>query len=176
MGLKTFFACLVVLACTCGCKERNVFTFCRDFNETGCIAPAATTTLTYPIEKSLRTKTIRDFANSIYFRGDRLAFALANADARYAVTFECLHGDYYFPQENRSETVVADAPKKFEIEYLELRENNIYGLVMLGSLIEKKFAAHKAERYRPLPPFRVRYALRCGKAPIAEKEITVQLQ
>ena len=115
----------------------------------------------------MRDKTIRDFANSVYFRGDRLAFELKNAHSKYDVTFECLHGRYTFGDA---------AAEKQEVEYLELREKNVYGLVMVGSLIEKKYGAIKVLPYRPLEPFAVNYSVFCGKDKIAESEIVVELK
>lgn len=115
----------------------------------------------------MREKTIRDFANSVYFRGDRLAFELRNARSKYDVTFECLHGRYTFGD---------SGAEKQELEYIELREKNVYGLVMVGSLIEKKYAAIKALPYRPLEPFTVKYSVLCGKDLLAEHTIVVELK
>lgn len=143
-----------------------MFSFCRDFDATGCIAPLQKS-VTYPLEKTVRDKSIRDFANSVYFRGDRLAFELRNARSKYDVTFECLHGRY----------TLGTAPAgKQELEYIELRENNVYGLVMTGSLIEKKYADIKALPYRPLDPFPVQYSVFCGKEKIAEHGIMIELK
>ena len=159
----TFLACGFIL---CACKPHNVFSFCRDFDPSGCIQPVDGL-VGYSLEKTVRDKSLRDFANSVYFRGDRLAFELKNARSKYDVTFECLHGRYFFGE---------SAADKHEIEYLELRGQNVYGLVMTGSIIEKKYAAQKSEAYKPLPAFPVTYSVYCGKDLIAQKTITVELK
>lgn len=159
---------IVVLAAllACGRKEVNQFTFCRDFNPEGCIGPMNGTAV-YSLEKSDRSRTVRDFYNSVYFRGDRLAFAIRNADSRRAVDFECLHGDYFFPEQPQ---------QRYDLEYIELRDPHVYGLVMVGSLIEKKYTARKSETYKPLPPFAVTYRVFCGKHPLIQETITVGLK
>jgi hypothetical protein len=162
----TFFCTVGFLLC-CACKPHNVFSFCRDFDPTGCITPVAEKVVYSASEKTVRNKTIRDFANSVYFRGDRLAFELKNARSKYDVTFECLHGRYAFSP---------PTGEKLELEYLELRDNNVYGLVMLGSLIEKKYTITRVEPYRPLEPFLVAYGIYCGKDKIAERSILIELK
>lgn len=150
-----------------GCRQpQNVATFCRDFNSDGCIGPEKDK-ITFPLEKSERKKTFRDFWNSVYFRGDRLAFAVTNADARKEVTFECLHGYYNF---------LEDATAKLELEYIELREKNVYGLVMLGAMLEKKFPERRNIDYTPPPPFEVTYHVFCGKDVLMQKTIRVELK
>lgn len=114
-----------------------------------------------------KTKTIRDYANDLYFRGDRLAFEIKHASARWDVTFECLRGHYYFDENGLD---------KHEIEYIELRDKNVYGLVMAGSLVEKKFAAIKNQRYHKLDKIQVSYALLCGKDLLAKQTIWVSTQ
>ncbi|MBV6492341.1 MAG: hypothetical protein LDLANPLL_00334 [Turneriella sp.] len=158
-----FFGALAFLS---SCIEPNQFSFCRDFDTTGCKGLFKEKAI-FPLEKSTRTKTIRDFANSIYFRGDRLAFQLLNARSKYDVTFECLHGSYHFG--NPSEF-------KEDLEYIELRDKHVYGLVMLGSLLEKKFAAIKFQKYKPLPAFDVYYALYCHKDLLVSEKISVALK
>jgi hypothetical protein len=158
-----FFLTGFLLFCTR--KPENVFSFCRDFNPDGCINPVADR-VAYPLEKSIRDKTVRDFANSIYFRGDRLAFEIKNAHSKYDVTFECLHGRYFFGSDLQAH----------ELEYVELRERNVYGLVMLGSLIEKKYASLKQLPYRALEPFEVSYTISCGKDVLVKHKIVVELQ
>lgn len=166
--MRVFSAFLFAAGLTlcCGCKPQNVFSFCRDFDPSGCISPVSGT-VSYPLAKTNRSKTGRDFANSVYFRGDRLAFELKNAHSKYDVTFECLHGRYTFGDA---------AAEKQELEYLELREKNVYGLVMVGSLIEKKYGAGKILPYRPLDPFPVKYSVLCGKDIMAEHTIVVELK
>ncbi len=161
-----FFFAVGSLLC-CACKQHNIFSFCRDFDPKGCINPVAEKVVYSASEKTVRNKTIRDFANSVYFRGDRLAFELKNARSKYDVTFECLHGRYTFSP---------PTGEKLELEYLELRENNVYGLVMLGSLIEKRYAIVKAEPYRRLEPFAVTYGVYCGKDLIGERTIRIELE
>lgn len=161
-----YFLFAVGLLAWTACARHNVFSFCRDFDPSGCIAPVQNS-VAYPLDKTVRNKTVRDFANSVYFRGDRLAFELKNARSKYDVTFECLHGRYSFG---------AALAEKQELEYIELRENNVYGLVMAGSLIEKKYADIKALPYRALEPFSVTYAVYCGKDKIAENSISVELK
>lgn len=157
---------LVGFLAGCDRKAENTFSFCRDFDPSGCITPV-TQKVSFPIQKLVTHKTVRDFANSIYFRGDRLAFALKNARSKYDVTFECLHGRYFFDH---------DTAEKQELEYLELREQNVYGLVMVGSLLEKKYQALKQLPYRPLEPFEVTYTVLCGKDLLAQQKIIVELQ
>ncbi len=158
---------LVVLAFSC--KERsehNVFSFCRDFSEMKCNEPLFER-VSYSLEKSTRNKTMRDFWNSVYFRGDRLAFEVRNADARRAVDFDCLYGNYYLDDHTA---------ERHEIEYLELREKNVYGLVMLGSLLEKRFAPRKAEAYRPPEPFSVTYSIFCRNDLLARASIMIEMR
>ncbi|MBL8033755.1 MAG: hypothetical protein JNJ69_08655 [Leptospiraceae bacterium] len=162
-GLISICCFVLVFA---GCAAKNQFTFCRDFNPDGCIEPQKDT-ITFSLEKTQRQKTIRDFYNSIYFRGDRVAFALLNSYSKYPVTFECLGGYYVFPESPR---------EKHELEYIELRDNHVYGLVMVGAMIEKKFPERKHERYTALPPFAVTYKVLCGKDLMASATITVKLQ
>lgn len=150
----------------CQGKPQNVFTFCRDFDANGCVSPQQEK-IHFSTEKTIKNKTIRDFANSIYFRGDRLAFEIRNGYARWPVSFECLRGHFYFENETLD---------RHELEYLELREKNIYGLVMLGSLIEKKFAEIKLKPYKKTPDFSVTYAVSCGKDLLAKKQISIELQ
>jgi len=164
-AVSAFFFAVGLTLC-CGCKPQNVFSFCRDFDPSGCISPVSGT-VSYPLAKTIRDKTGRDFANSVYFRGDRLAFELKNARSKYDVTFECLHGRYTFGDA---------AAEKQELEYLELREKNVYGLVMVGSLIEKKYGTAKTLPYRPLEPFTVKYSVFCGKDKIAEHGIIIELK
>ncbi|HRP70467.1 MAG TPA: hypothetical protein PLY93_13125 [Turneriella sp.] len=148
------------------CSEVNQFSFCYDFDRSGCIRPIAGDAV-FSTEKLQKKKTIADFANALYFRGDRLAFALNHARSKYNVTFECLRGEYTLP----------DTPGfKEDIEYIELREKNVYGLVMAGSLVEKKYAAIKKETYRALLPFSVEYSIFCHKDLIAKHSIRVVLK
>lgn len=163
---KVGFIVVTLLLIACKQAPQNTFTFCRDFDAKGCVEPQATA-IVFPLEKSVRTKTMRDFYNSLYFRGDRLAFEIKNADSRHEVTFKCLRGHF----------VIFESPlEKHELEYIELREKNVYGLVMLGSLLEKKFAGQKAERYTPPAPFAVTYAVFCGKEPLIRNTITVEMK
>ncbi|GEM_PF-2703011 len=157
ISLVFFFACR---------QPQNVATFCRDFDINGCIGPEKDS-IVFPLDKSERKKTFRDFWNSVYFRGDRLAFAITNADSRREVTFECLHGHYNFPE---------DATAKLELEYIELREKNVYGLVMLGAMLEKKFPERRYAAYTRPPPFDVTYHVYCGKDPLMQKSIRVELK
>ena len=150
-------------ACT---RESNTFRFCRDFSPEGCIFPLTSPAI-FGLEKTLQKKTYREFYNSIYFRGDRLAFEIINAKARKEVTFECLHGRYF----------TADrSAEHYEMEYIELREKNVYGLAMVGSIIEKYLGPSRSERYRPLTPFTVTYEIFCGKEPLAKNTISVELK
>src|SRR5688572_19824484 len=124
--IKRLLPLALCLLFDCSQKPQNVFSFCRDFDATGCISPVKDRA-TYSAENSIRNKTVREFINSVYFRGDRLAFEIKQAHARWDITFDCLHGYYYFGN---------DQTGKHEIDYLELREKNVYGLVMIGSMIE----------------------------------------
>ncbi len=150
-------------ACT---RETNVFTFCRDFTPEGCVEPL-TDTATFNLKKTIQNKTLREFYNSLYFRGDRLAFAIKNADARKAVDFECLHGRYILGEQ----TV-----ERHEMEYIELREKNVYGLAMLGSIVEKQVTPRQREKYTAVPPFQVSYEIFCGKDLLAKRTITIELK
>lgn len=110
---------------------------------------------------------MRDFWNSVYFRGDRLAIEIRNVDARRAVDFDCLRG-YYFTG--------SDATQRHELEYIELREKNVYGLVMVGSLLEKNFAGEKSRPYHAPQPFTVTYALFCSNDLLARASIQVEMR
>ena len=173
-----FFSLVFLFNCR---QPQNVATFCRDFDINGCIG-AAKDTIVFPLDKSERKKTFRDFWNSVYFRGDRLAFAVTNADARKEVTFECLHGHYTFPDSHDGQGAAAgtrpSAPttEKLELEYIELRDKNVYGLVMLGAMLEKKFPEGRNTAYSPPPPFDVTYHVFCGKDPLMQKTIRVELK
>lgn len=160
------FTVMVLAFPHCLTRPQNVFSFCRDFDATGCVAPHQAK-ISYATDKAVKNKTVRDFANSVYFRGDRLAFEVKNAYARWPVSFECLRGYYYFENESLD---------RHELEYLELREKNIYGLVMLGSLIEKKFSHIKLNAYKKTPDFAVTYSVSCGKDLLAKQQITIELQ
>lgn len=147
-------------------REKNQFSFCRDFTAEGCVAPC-TDRAVFNLNKTVQNKTLREFYNSLYFRGDRLAFAIQNADARKAVDFECLHGRYSFGEA---------AAERHELEYLELREKNVYGLVMLGSMVEKFVTPKQNQNYKPLRPFQVTYEIFCGKDLLAKQAIWVALE
>ena len=157
---------LMLFILDCSRQPQNVATFCRDFNPSGCVGPE-NESIVFPIEKSERKKTFRDFWNSVYFRGDRLAFAIKNADARREVTFECLHGHYNFAE---------DTTAKLELEYIELRDKDVYGLVMLGAMLEKRFPERRNTPYAPPPPFEVTYHVFCGKDPLMQKKIRVEMK
>jgi len=163
------FPLLILLALLCGngcSRPKNQFSFCRDFSTSGCVGPFADRA-TYNLSKTVQNKTLREFYNSLYFRGDRLAFALQNADARKAVDFECLHGRYSFGEA---------AAERHELEYIELREKNVFGLVMLGSMIEKLVTPMQHQRYKAIAPFRVTYEVFCGKDLLAKQSILVALE
>lgn len=176
---------LLLLFLDCSRQPQNVATFCRDFNPSGCVGPE-NESIVFPLEKSERKKTFRDFWNSVYFRGDRLAFAIKNADARREVTFECLHGHYTFPLGHDglgsaagtrpSLPTTGDATAKLELEYIELRDKDVYGLVMLGAMLEKKFPERRNTAYTPPPPFEVTYHVFCGKDPLMQKKIRVEMK
>ena len=121
----------------------------------------------FDLNKTIQNKSLREFYNSLYFRGDRLAFAIKNADARKAVSFECLHGRY---------TLGELTTERHEIEYIELRENNVYGLTMLGSLVEKQVAQRQQQKYSAIPPFQVNYEIFCGKDLLAKRRILLELK
>ena len=157
---------LWLLFLLCSRHPQNAATFCRDFDRNGCVGPEKDN-IVFALDKSERKKTFRDFSNSVYFRGDRLAFARKNADARKEVTFECLHGHYNFAE---------DATAKHELEYIELRDKDVYGLVMLGAMLEKKFPERRNSAYTPPPPFEVTYHVYCGKDPLMQKTIRVELK
>lgn len=163
---KLFIIAVLPMLAHCFNKPHNVFTFCRDFDANGCITPEQTA-ISYTTEKTIKNKTIRDFANSIYFRGDRLAFEVKNAYARWPVSFECVRGYYYFGDATMD---------RHELEYIELRDKNVYGLVMLGSLIEKKYAGIKQQRYYLPADFTVTYSVSCGKDLLAKGQITIGLK
>jgi hypothetical protein len=164
---QTAIAFVLFCASFVGCrKETNIFSFCRDFTTLGCIEPL-TAKASFNLAKTIQNKTLREFYNSIYFRGDRLAFELKNADARKAVDFDCLHGRYSFGE---------SAAERFELEYIELREKNVYGLVMLGSMIEKLVGPKRGQRYKPLPAFEVTYEIFCGKDPLVKRSIMVEIK
>ncbi len=161
--LVTVLLSMLLFACR---RETNTFRFCRDFNSDGCVN-ALEGKASFDLQKTIRNKSYREFYNSVYFRGDRLAFAITNADARKEVSFECLHGRYY----------TADrSAERFEMEYIELREKNVYGLAMLGSLIEKHVGLLSSAPYRALPPFNVTYEIFCGKDVLAKNSISVELK
>ena len=193
---------IFILLFSCSRPPQNVATFCRDFDANGCIGPAADS-ITYSLEKSERRKTFRDFWNSIYFRGDRLAFALKNTDARKEVTFECLRGHYTFPVGHEGlgstagtrpslpatvshdglgsaagtkSSAPVDSNTKHELEYIELRDKDVYGLVLLGAMLEKKFPERRNAAYSAPPAFEVTYHVYCGKDPLMQKSIRVELQ
>lgn len=162
---KIFLLLLFAIACKAR-GEQNVFSFCRDFSEMACHEPFSGKA-SYPLEKSHRKKTMRDFWNSVYFRGDRLAFEVRNADARRTVDFDCLYGNYYLD---------GNTAEHHELEYIELKEKNVYGLVMLGSLLEKRFAPRKTEAYRPPEPFTVTYSVFCRNDLLARASITIEMR
>jgi hypothetical protein len=112
-----FIAFLVLSLCGACKRETNVFTFCRDFTPEGCIEPLSDKVF-FDLNKTIQNKSLREFYNSLYFRGDRLAFAIKNADARKAVSFECLHGRY---------TLGELTTERHELEYIELqREKRLW--------------------------------------------------
>lgn len=151
------------------CKARgaqNVFSFCRDFGDMVCREPLQGKA-TYPLEKSMRKKTLRDFWNSVYFRGDRLAFEIRNTDARRAVDFDCLYGHYYLDDRTSNH---------HELEYIELKEKNIYGLVMLGSLLEKRLAVLGDKPYADPAPFTVTYSVFCRNDLLARASIGIEMR
>ncbi len=162
---KGILMLLVAVACTPR-GEQNVFSFCRDFSGMVCREPLSAVAV-YPLEKSQRKKTMRDFWNSVYFRGDRLAFEIRNVDARRAVDFDCLYGNYYLDGKTADH---------HELEYIELKEKNVYGLVMLGSLLEKRFALHKGEAYRAPEAFSVTYSVFCRNDLLARGSISVEMR
>ncbi len=161
-----FIAFLVLSLCGACKRETNVFTFCRDFTPEGCVEPLSDKVF-FDLNKTIQNKSLREFYNSLYFRGDRLAFAIKNADARKAVSFECLHGRY---------TLGELTTERHEIEYIELRENNVYGLTMLGSLVEKQVAQRQQQKYSAIPPFEVNYEIFCGKDLLAKRTILLELK
>jgi len=163
--LRAIFALSLLLISCRG--PQNVFLFCSDFNEKGCVNPIENGKVHFSGERLRRNKTIRDFANDLYFRGDRVAFEIKNAAARWDITFECLRGHYYI-DDNQIE--------KHELEYIELRDKNVYGLVLAGSLIEKKFLAIKAKPYRKLDAFQVTYTVNCGKDLLARQSIAISAE
>ena len=69
-----------------------------------------------------------------------------------------------------------DATAKLELEYLELRDKDVYGLVMLGAMLEKKFPERRDKAYAPPPPFEVIYHVYCGKDPLMQKKIRVEMK
>ncbi len=165
--MKRFSLIFLVIVCGSACSRvKNKFSFCRDFTTEGCVAPF-NSQATYNLDKTIQTKTLREFYNSLYFRGDRLAFMLENADARKAVDFECLHGRYSFGEA---------AADRHELEYIELREKNVFGLVMLGSMVEKLVTPKQHQRYKAIAPFRVTYEVFCGKDLLAKQSILVALE
>ncbi|MCS6972066.1 MAG: hypothetical protein NZL89_03495 [Leptospiraceae bacterium] len=155
----------VLLLSQCG-GEKNTFAFCRDFTPEGCSEVFSDRAI-YPLLPSRRDGTLRDFWNSIYFRGDRLAFALRNAYSRYSIDFDCLHGHY---------SVQDRAQERENLDYLELRGNDVYGLVMLGNLLEKLLSENRNHRYFAPPPFRVSYAIFCRNDLLARAAIVVELR
>lgn len=158
---------LLLFAPACkGRGEQNVFSFCRDFSDMGCREPLRGK-VSYPLDKSIRTKTMRDFWNSVYFRGDRLAFEIRDADARRPVDFDCLYGNYYLDDKTS---------EHYELEYIELKKKNVYGLVMLGSLIEKRFAHLKDRAYTAPEPFTVTYSIFCRNDLLARASISVEMR
>jgi hypothetical protein len=160
---------LLLLLCALACKarsEQNVFSFCRDFSDMTCREPLLGKA-TYPLEKSVQTKTMRDFWNSVYFRGDRLAFEIKNADARRAVDFDCLYGNYYLD---------GQMSERHELEYIELKEKNVYGLVMLGSLLEKRFTAQRDRAFTRPVPFTVTYSVFCRNDLLARASISIEMR
>ncbi|MFZ5628748.1 MAG: hypothetical protein ACOY5B_06440 [Spirochaetota bacterium] len=162
---KIFLLLLFALACKAR-GEQNVFSFCRDFSDMTCREPLAGK-VTYSLEKSMKTKTMRDFWNSVYFRGDRLAFEIRHADARRAVDFDCLYGNYYLD---------GQTSEHHELEYIELKEKNVYGLVMLGSLLEKRFTAQKNKAYVTPGAFTVTYSVFCRNDLLARASISVEMR
>lgn len=160
---------ILLLLCALACKargEQNVFSFCRDFSDMTCREPLLGKA-TYPLERSMKTKTMRDFWNSVYFRGDRLAFEIRQADARRAVDFDCLYGNYYLD---------GQTSEHHELEYIELKEKNVYGLVMLGSLLEKRFTPLKNKAYSKPEPFTVTYSIFCRNDLLARASISVEMR
>ena len=162
---KIFLLLLFGIACKAR-GAQNLFSFCRDFSEMTCREPLSGKAI-YALEKSIRNKTMRDFWNAVYFRGDRLAFELRNANARREVEFDCLYGNYYLD---------GKTAEHHELEYLELKEKNVYGLVMLGSLLEKRFAHRGNEAYFPPEPFTVTYSVFCRNDLLARASITIELR
>jgi hypothetical protein len=164
---KLFITTLLLPLLINGCaRETNIFRFCRDFSPDGCISPLASPAI-FGLEKTIQKKSYREFYNSVYFRGDRLAFEIRNAGARKEVSFECLHGRYYLADRSA---------ERYEMEYIELRENNVYGLAMVGSIIEKYLGTKRSQPYRALSPFLVTYEIFCGKDVLAKKTISVELK
>lgn len=157
---------LLFFACGSSPTEKNSFSFCRDFAGAACLEVLAQRAI-YPLAKSKQKGTMRDFWNSVYFRGDRLAFVLRNADGRRAVDFDCLYGRYHFGDK---------ANEHFELEYIELKEKNVFGLVMLGSLLEKRFAMLRDRPFKAPEPFSVTYSVFCRNDLLARSSITVELR
>lgn len=108
---------------------------------------------------------MRDFWNSVYFRGDRLAFEIQNTKTKTSLDKKCLSGTY-----------TVNASHTEEIEYTELRGKSVFGLVMLGSLLEKKFAAERNAPYHPPAPFSVTYAVYCAGDLIASATVLLEMQ
>lgn len=148
----------------CGKTKENTFRFCRNFSEAGCTEVLSEKAF-YKILPSNTKKTMRDFWNSVYFRGDRLAFEIQNTKGKTSLDKKCLRGTY---------TVQASHTE--EIEYTELRGKSVFGLAMLGSLLEKKFSMEKNSPYHPPAPFSVSYAVYCNGDLLANATILLEMR
>lgn len=166
MRLHWALGALLFFSCGGATTEKNHFSFCRDFAESVC-REALSQKAIYPLAQSRRNSTMRDFWNSVYFRGDRLAFVLRNAAGRRAVDFDCLYGHYHFDNK---------ASEHFELEYLELKEKDVFGLVMLGSLLEKRFARLRDLPFKKPEPFTVTYSVFCRNDLLARSSISIELR
>jgi hypothetical protein len=155
----------VALFSQCSPEKSNAPRFCRDYGETGCVGASAGD-IAYSLAGTNTHGTVLNFANSIYFRGDRLILEVQNIHASIPITPECLHGHYAFE----------DGSQTHELEYTELRGKNAHGLVMTGSLIEKKFLGLRDQKYRPLGDFNVVFSLNCGSETLGKARIKVQLR
>ena len=148
----------------CSKLTKPEFTFCADFNETDCTSVFQTNEAQFAVKTKLTNQTVRDYYNSVYFSGERLAFRISGVSANQ-LPVKSAH--YTFPE----------LPQHaFEIELIRTRENRIFGLVMLGSLIENRYSELKSKPFKSLPPFVVRYRIELSDGQIVEKEIAVMVK
>lgn len=166
-----------LLSTVCSEKTRQPgFYLCREVSEQGCIPPLLSEEIVFNFRNPDTTGTLKEYADSLYFAGDTLAFSY-RPENRNDLTEYSYAVEYTTPPvqtDTEDEPAENDTRRRsFKAGPLQVHHSSLTGFINIGAMIENLFTEHLEKKYHSPAPFTVRLNLFRDSHIIGYREITV---